>query len=105
MSTPLGTPAAAARVLILGGGFGGIAAANTLRRLLPAEHAITLVDQSPRFHIGACNSWIMLGERTYQEVSRERTALLEPGVEFLQSEVRELDLPGRRVVTAKGARA
>ena len=93
-----------AQILILGGGFGGIATANTLRRLLPASHAITVIDQSPQFHVGAGKTWVMLGERASGEISAERTILLEPGVEFLQSEILQLDLPGRSVVTAAGPR-
>ncbi len=91
-----------ANILILGGGFGGIAAANTLRRLLPAVHTIAVIDQAPRFYVGAGKTWLMLGERTGAEISAERTVLLEPGVEFLQSEILQLDLPARCVVTAAG---
>ena len=69
------------RTLILGGGFGGIATANTLRRLVPANHAITVIDQSPRFHVGAGKPWVMLGERTREQISAPRESLLEPGVE------------------------
>ncbi len=35
--------------VILGGGFGGISAANTLRQLLPGVHEIVVIDQSSRF--------------------------------------------------------
>ena len=92
------------QTLILGGGFGGIATANTLRRLLPAGHAITVIDQAPRFHVGAGKPWVMLGERTSEEISAPRAMLLEPGVEFLHSEIQQLDVSGRRVVTAAGPR-
>lgn len=92
------------QTLILGGGFGGIATANTLRRLLSPEHAITVIDQAPRFHVGAGKPWVMLGERTSAEISAERTVLFAPGVEFLQSEIIRLDLPGRVVMTAAGPR-
>ena len=92
------------QTLILGGGFGGIATANTLRRLLPAGHAITVIDQFPKFHVGAGKTWVKLGERKSAEISAERAVLLEPGVEFLQSEILQLDLPGRCVVTAAGPR-
>ncbi len=102
-SSPSGE-AGATQTLILGGGFGGISAANTLRKLLPAGHGITVIDQSPRFHVGAGKPWVMLGEKTAAEISAPRATLLEPGVEFLQSEILQLDLPGRSVVTAAGAR-
>lgn len=92
------------QTLILGGGFGGLAAANTLRRLLPVAHAITVIDQSPRFHVGAGKPWIMLGEKTREDISADRGRLLEPGVEFLQTEVQRLDLPARCVATSAGVR-
>jgi sulfide:quinone oxidoreductase len=90
------------RTVILGGGFGGIAAANTLRRLLPAEHVITVIDQSARFHVGAGKPWVMLGERKVEEISATRVSLLEPGVEFLQAGISQLDIPGRCIATAAG---
>jgi len=92
-------------VVVLGGGFGGLAAANRLRRLLPPAHAITVIDSAARFHVGAGKPWIMLGEKTRDEISAPRERLLEPGVEFLETEIRQLDLPGRRVETAAGPRA
>jgi len=85
--------------VILGGGFGGIAAANTLRRLAPREHGIVLVDRTPRFHVGAGKTWVMLGERTFEQISQARTALLDAGVRFLQAEVTAIDLANRKVVT------
>lgn len=88
-------------VLILGGGFGGIAAGNSLRRLLPAEHEIIVVDKSSHFHVGAGKTWIMLGERTYEQISQARAALLDPGVRFLQADVLGLDLGNRRVETSQ----
>jgi sulfide:quinone oxidoreductase len=92
------------RVVILGGGFGGLAVANTLRQLLPAGPAITLVDQSPRFHVGAGKPWVMLGEKTRDDISEQRERLLEPGIEFLPAEILQLDMPGRSVVTTAGRR-
>ena len=38
-----------AHVVVLGGGVGGSFVATELRRLLPAEHRITLVERSDRF--------------------------------------------------------
>jgi len=78
--------------LILGGGFGGIAAANSLRSLLPEEHQIVVVDQSARFHVGAGKTWLMVGERSYEEISRPRVELLAPGVRQVQAQVLGLNL-------------
>src|SRR5437773_3323536 len=87
----------ATTTLILGGGFGGISAANSLRRLLPPEHGVIVVDKFSRFHVGAGNTWIMLGKRSYEQISQSRTALLLPGVRFVEAGILGLDLSNRSV--------
>jgi sulfide:quinone oxidoreductase len=87
----------ATTTVILGGGFGGISAANALRGLLPDEHDIVVVDESARFHVGAGKTWIMLGERTYDQISRPREALLAPGVRFVQAKAQTIGLSDRTV--------
>lgn len=89
-------------ILILGGGFGGIAAANTLRRILPRDNTITVLDRESRFLVGAGKTWVMLGERKVEEITQSRAALLEPGVRFLQGEAQGLDLRARTVLTDTG---
>lgn len=89
----------ATTTVILGGGFGGLAAANALRGRLPAEHEVVVVDAAPRFHVGAGKTWVMLGERTYEEISQARAALLAPGVRLVEAEVRGISL-GSRTVSA-----
>jgi len=93
----------ATTTLILGGGFGGIAAANTLRGLLPSEHEIVVVDQTSDFYVGAGKTWVALGDRTYAQISRPRAELLVPGVRFVQARVAALKLAERQVVTEEGA--
>jgi len=83
--------------LILGGGFGGISAANSLRPLLPREHEIVVIDKSRDFHIGAGKTWIMLGDKTREQISRPRTDLLVPGIRLVQTEVTRIDLTQRSV--------
>jgi sulfide:quinone oxidoreductase len=90
------------RTVILGGGFGGISAANSLRRLLAAEHEIVVVDRTPRFHVGAGKTWIMLGERTYDQISQSRAALLVPGVRLIDADVQRIELADRTVTTGSG---
>ncbi len=85
--------------VILGGGFGGIAAANALRRLAPKDHAIVVVDRTPRFHVGAGKTWIMLGVRTFEQISQARALLLDAGVRFVQADVMAIDPANRKVVT------
>jgi sulfide:quinone oxidoreductase len=93
----------ATTTVILGGGFGGISAANALRRLLPAGHEIVVIDESPRFHVGAGKTWLMLGERTYDEISQSRAALLDEGVRFVEEKVQGIGLADRTVSLPSGS--
>lgn len=93
----------ATTTVILGGGFGGISAANSLRRLLAAEHEIIVIDESPRFHVGAGKTWIMLGERTFDQVSQSRLALLAPGIRYVEAKVEGIGLADRTVSLGSGS--
>jgi sulfide:quinone oxidoreductase len=92
----------ATTTLILGAGFGGIATANALRRQLPSEHRVVLIDKTPTFHIGASKPWVMLGQKNIADVSYGRDALRERGIELLQTEARGLDLARGEVATDNG---
>lgn len=89
----------ATTILILGGGFGGIAAANSLRKLLPQEHKIVVIDKTPNFHVGAGKTWIMLGERTLEQIAKPRNTLMDQGIGCLEAKVLSLDLEKQVVAT------
>jgi sulfide:quinone oxidoreductase len=91
-----------ARTLILGGGFGGIATAVELRRLVGADPEIVLVDRRPQFTMGLRKLWELVGHGTIADGSRARTLLGRHGVEFLQTEIESIDASGRRAKTADG---
>src|SRR6266496_1352091 len=91
-----------ARTLILGGGFGGIAAAVELRRLLGDDHQIVLVDRKPQFTMGLRKLWELVGHASIADGSRSRALLARHGVEFRQTEITEIDPSGRRVETSNG---
>jgi sulfide:quinone oxidoreductase len=93
----------ATTTVILGGGFGGISAANSLRRLLTAEHEIVVIDESSRFHVGAGKTWIMLGERTFDQISQLRVALLAPGIRFVEAKIQSIGLSNRTVSLESGS--
>jgi sulfide:quinone oxidoreductase len=90
-------------VLILGGGIGGVAAANALRKALPKKHRIVLVDREPSFTLAASFLWVMSGARTAAQVSRPLDNLRRKGIEVVHGEVERLD-PERREVTVSGAK-
>src|ERR687896_663258 len=91
-----------ARVLILGGGFGGLAAANELRNLLADDHQITLVDRRDRFFVGFAKLWELAGTRSLDEGSRPLANLNDRGIEFVKAEISEIDPEKKAVATTEG---
>ncbi len=87
--------------IILGAGFGGLAAASTLRRLLPTDFPITIIDKSPDFYVGATKTWMMLGEKTPSEITRSRKSLLPSDIIFHQAEIEQIDLERGIVTTSR----
>ena len=91
-----------AEVLVLGGGFGGLAAANELRSLLTDEDTITLVDRSDRFAMGFAKLWDLSGLRPIDEGTRSLDSLERQGVGFLRADITGIDPGGRQVETTAG---
>jgi len=83
--------------VIAGAGFGGIAVATELRRLLGDEHEVVLVDQHPSFSMGLRKLWELAGIGTVEEGSRARELLSAHGIEFVQAGIDAID-PGARMV-------
>lgn len=88
-------------ILILGGGFGGLAAADTLRRTLGSEHRITLVDKQPLFFMGLTKLWVLDGRRQVGQGPGNRTVLTKRGIEFLEGEISRIDPTSREVRVGK----
>jgi sulfide:quinone oxidoreductase len=95
----------ATKTVILGGGVGGVVTANTLRGLLPKEHEIVVVERSPIFHLGAAKTWVMLGQKKLEEVTRRVDALRAKGIAVLEETVEKIDAAKREVKTSKSALA
>ncbi|MEJ5256306.1 MAG: FAD-dependent oxidoreductase [Acidimicrobiales bacterium] len=91
-----------ARVVIIGGGFGGLAAAHELRQAHP-EVEVTLIDRRDHFFMGFAKLWDLAGVRPLAAGTRSLRALERRGVRFVQSEVTAIDPAARRVETAEGS--
>jgi sulfide:quinone oxidoreductase len=91
-----------ARTLILGGGFGGIAVATELRRLLGNDHEVVLVDRREDFSMGLRKLWELVGIGTIAEGSRPRRLLADHGIEVVTATVEEID-PGARTARWDGS--
>lgn len=88
---------AAARVLILGGGFGGLSAAHTLRAEAGEAVDVTVVDRSPTFMMGLRKLWFLDGRTKRGEGERARSGLDRAGIRFRQGTVEAIDPAGREV--------
>lgn len=89
-----------ASVLILGGGVGGLVAANDLRKALPETHRVTLVDRRPDFVFAPSLLWLMTGGRTLENISRPLARLERKGIEVIAGEIERIDPERREAVVA-----
>jgi NADH dehydrogenase FAD-containing subunit len=92
-----------ARVLILGGGFGGVVAAERLAEQLGDEHQITMVSRSRHFVFYPALVRLAFGKCEAKDVSFDlRKAMLDRCVNFIEAEVARIDPLERRVAIAHG---
>ncbi len=90
-------------ILILGGGIGGLVAANELRRLLSREHRVVVVEKNTDHAFAPSFLWLMTGDRRPEEISRDVQQLVRKGVELLHGEALGIDLAAHRVETPAGS--
>ena len=91
-----------AHVVVLGGGFGGLAAIHTLQALAGDGLDITLVDSSDRFFMGFAKLWDLGGIRPLEEGSVPLSRLSQRGVNVVRADIRAIDPEARRVETSAG---
>jgi sulfide:quinone oxidoreductase len=87
------------RILILGAGFGGLAAANLLRKNLSVDHRIILIDKKQSFIMGFVNLWIVYGIRRLEDSQTDLNILAQRGIEFLKDEIIKIDIQVNTVTT------
>ena len=86
------------RVLILGGGFGGIAAARRLREKLDVDDEVILVDRREHFMVGFRKTWALVGESTLEAGQRPLDSLIGLDIRVMRDPVTRID-PERRAAT------
>ena len=67
------------RVLILGGGFGGLATAHRLKQKLAPEDEVILVDRRDYFMVGFRKTWALIGESPLEAGQRSLDSLTSLG--------------------------
>lgn len=83
--------------LVLGAGLGGMVAAQTLRRLLPREDHVVLVERESRHIFPPSLLWLMVGERSAEAISRPCDHAVRSGIELVRGEVSAIDPTAKTV--------
>jgi sulfide:quinone oxidoreductase len=87
--------------LVLGAGLGGMVAAQTLRRLLPREHRVVLVEREAQHVFPPSLLWLMVAERSAEAISRPCARAARPGIELVRGAVTAID-PAAKTVQVGG---
>ncbi|HEY3040682.1 MAG TPA: FAD-dependent oxidoreductase [Pyrinomonadaceae bacterium] len=92
-----------ARILIVGGGFGGVVAAESLAKKLGDEHQITLVSRSRDFIFYPALVRLAFGKCELDDISFDlREAMLDRRVSFVESEVARVNAHQCNVIVSGG---
>jgi sulfide:quinone oxidoreductase len=83
------------RVLILGGGFGGIATARRLKQTLDEKDEVVLVDRRDHFMVGFRKTWALVGQSTLEAGQRPLDSLTSLGIRVMRDPVTRIDPAGR----------
>jgi sulfide:quinone oxidoreductase len=85
------------RIVVLGGGSGGVVAATNLGRKLGDRHDVVLVDKRAEHVFMPAFLFVMVGERRATDITRSLAHLAKRNVKFIQSEVCGID-PNRQQI-------
>lgn len=88
-------------VLILGGGFGGIATAHRLKQRLGDQVEVNLVDRSPYFMVGFRKSWALIGESPLEAGQKPIDGLSRIGVNVRRATIEAIH-PQEKSATVDG---
>lgn len=89
-------------VVILGGGVGGVVAANELRKRVNGAHRVVLVDRASQHLFAPSLLWLMLGSREGPQITRDLGRLRRKEIEVIQAEVEGIDLKSQLIGTSRG---
>src|SRR5919108_4840486 len=90
------------KIVILGGGCGGVVAATHLGRKLGADHDVILIDRRADHFFMPAFLFIMIGERQPHDISRHLKHLEKRNVIVMQSEILGIDPNRQEVSTQNG---
>lgn len=90
-------------VAVLGGGVGGLVAANRLRQLLPARDRVVLVTREQQHVFQPSLLWVASGSRRPREIQRPIAKLARKGIDVVTADVTRIDALARTITTTSGS--
>jgi len=88
-------------IIILGGGTGGLVAANELSKKAGKKAKIILIDKNKNHVFAPSFLYLMLGKRQAEKIQRPLSRLRKKGIEFINDEVVRIDPTSRKIKTRK----
>src|SRR3990167_6531487 len=89
------------QILILGGGIGGLVAANKLRKKLGKEHKIMLIDKNDKHIYAPSFLWVIEGKRNAEKIQKPLEFLKRRGISFVNEKVVKIETEKKIVRTNK----
>ena len=90
-----------ARIVVLGGSFGGLTAAFELKRLLGKGADVTVISGDDRFVFLPSLPWLIMGWRRPEDITLKVSEILKPkGINFLHEAAKQVDPDSSKVFTA-----
>ncbi len=86
-------------ICVLGGGIGGVVAANTLKKTLGGTGRVILIDKNPDHVYAPSFLWVLAGSREPEQIKRPLARLERKGIEFINESVSSID-PEKKSLTA-----
>lgn len=87
------------KTLVLGGGVGGIVSATVLKKAMGSSMQVTVVDRQSTHYYNPSYPFLMIGERKPEDIKRRLTCLTKKGIEFINNEIKLIDLKHHQVIT------
>jgi len=90
------------KVLVLGGGSGGVITANKLKEIMGDQVDITVIDKNAEHTFIAAYPWVAFGYRELNQIRRPLVSLQRKGINFIQAQVLALHPDKNSVETDRG---
>lgn len=86
-------------IIILGGGTGGLVAANLLKKKAGELVNVILIDKKENYIYEPSFLWVLFGKREAEKIQRPLKTLRRKGIEFLNDEIIKIDTLNKKVKT------